>query len=280
MAILVGILCVLVVANLVILLLTVAGQRLCSAECGACGHALSEDGELVCEACNADLSVVGISAGVVIRQPNRGILVGLAVILVLSILPMFVMFGYVPFSRHMAAGIGKNIERQIIMTQGPPAGGMFTLAMVDRLPHVGSDMQAEKWLELREDNGDTPPYRVDLVVGGERVEGIDVDTPMSAESIKAWFMSTGKLPDEAEAGQAADALLVNISRNLPASPTGGYGVRGGYFSGTSVAMNDTPIPHGPLAWVAFWGAVSGVLAVALFTSVWLVLRFSRTGDAA
>ena len=76
------------------------------------------------------------------------------------------------------------------------------------------------------------------------------------------------------------ALLVNISRNLNASPTGGYGVNAGYFSNTTMVMNDELIPHGPLAWGVFWGAVSGVSGLVLFTSVWLVLRFSGTRGAA
>ncbi|MCH2161967.1 MAG: hypothetical protein MK085_08860 [Phycisphaerales bacterium] len=274
-----SILIVLALANLVILFVVVAGQKLCASECGACGQPLAAEGALTCEACDADLSKVGISAGVVIREPKRGVLIGLAVILVLSILPLPVFFGHALLDARLAEGTGKRIERKIVMDQGDPGGGVFNLSMADEIPHADSDLKAGKWLELSEENGDTPSYRVDLVVEGERVDGLDLDTPMSEESIQAWFMKTGRFPSEEKARLGAEALLDNISRNLHSDPTAGYGVYGGEFANTTIVLSNEPVPHGPLAWVVFWSGVALASMAALWFAVWIVLRLARPGGA-
>ena len=80
--------CLLLGANLLAFILVFASQRISPSVCGGCGHALAANQDRRCEHCGADLLVVGITAGSVMRPPRRGLLVLLVGILVLSLLPL------------------------------------------------------------------------------------------------------------------------------------------------------------------------------------------------
>ena len=83
--------CVLLVANVAGFVLVLASQRVTRPICGQCGGALAPTDQRVCETCGGDLLKVGITAGCVMRPPRRGVLLALAVVLVVSLTPLFML---------------------------------------------------------------------------------------------------------------------------------------------------------------------------------------------
>jgi hypothetical protein len=265
-------------ASYVMLIVVVKSQRVLPSSCGACGELVPASGSLQCASCHSDLLKVGVSAGVIMREPPRSMMIALAVVVILSLVQLPLDWAYSKVRLVNAPGLGTAVTRTMTLEREKVNPVMFQLDIVDHLPHAGEkDLLPQKWIDLRQlaGPGDFPePFRVDLVRDGAMISEVDQIDPMSVSQLRAWFSKTGDF-DEAELTRISEGVNLNVRHSIGARATDGFGIQSVGLLSTGATQSGQIIPVGWRVWGVFWGASLGTILLLLVFGVALVSWLAR-----
>ena len=273
---------VLLVANYMVLIRVVKSQRLSPSSCGACGERVSSAGALQCDSCDSDLLKVGVSSGVIMREPPRGMMIALAIVIILSLVQVPLLWAYSQVDRANAAGLGTAYVRTMVVRRESANPVAFQLDMIDHVPNPGeTNLLPRKWIDLRQLDGPgsfPEPLRVEMVRDGAVITEVDQLDPMSVSMLEDWFSKTGDF-QKGELTVVSEGLNQNIRRNIGRDPSSGFGVQAVGFEWTESSQSQDIIPVGWRVWGVFWGASAGIILFLLFVGVFLVSWLAREGDS-
>ena len=265
-------------ASYVVLIVVVKSQRVMPSSCGACGELVSASGSLECASCNSDLLKVGVSAGVIMREPPRSMMIALVIVVILSLVQLPLLWAYSRVRQVNAPGLGTAFTRTMTLEREKVNPVTFRMEIVDHLPHAGEkDLLPQKWIDLRQlaGPGDFPePFRVDLVRDGAVISEVDQIDPMSVSQLRAWFSKTGDF-DEAELTRISEGVNVNVRQSIGEPATDGFRIQSVGFLSTGAVQSSQIIPVGWSVWGVFWGASLGTILLLLVFGVALVGWLAR-----
>lgn len=259
MTLLLGLLIVLVVANLLMLGVVMKASRVSTPVCGACNAPLAPTTDRTCESCGANLVERGIVAGAVMRPLSRVGLIALMGIVVLSLSPLLATVANEWIRSIEQNGPWINARTAVFNNSRDDVPAVH-VTVHERFagPFLTTAVRESVEVSIELDDDSMPA----LLLGGENVAMVS-----SQQAVRRWFSIAGAGVDEA----SIDGVVEHLSAVSASSQGSGVGA----VRPAATIHETSRVPVEPLVDVGIWAAAGAVLVIMLVVGVWVVLARTK-----